>query len=224
MVASSAEIQLILDIIGVFIFGLSGALVGVRRGLDMIGVVMLAWVAGLGGGMIRDVFLGDLPPVGITDWRLLVAVWTAGFFIFGLHPHLTEVRQERPRLRLRLISQSVQWLDAAGLAIFCVGGALKAISFNAPPIACVILGVITAVGGGVIRDVLAGQVPELLRGQQLYALPALAGSTAVVIAFETGHLSVWLIWLSVMLVFLIRMVAVLFKISIPTAMRNEGAS
>ncbi|UJH71249.1 hypothetical protein L0A91_05480 [Ornithinimicrobium sp. INDO-MA30-4] len=68
--------------------------------------------------MIRDVFLGDLPPVGITDWRLLVAVWTAGFFIFGLHPHLTEVRQERPRLRLRLISQSVQWLDAAGLAIF----------------------------------------------------------------------------------------------------------
>lgn len=140
MVATSDELQIFLDIIGMFVFALSGALVGVRKGLDMVGVAVLAWVAGLGGGMMRDVLLGDLPPVGISDWRLLVTAVAAGFLIFGLHPHMIEVRASRPRLRLALITRSVRTLDAAGLAIFSVGGALKAISFSAPPLAAVLIG------------------------------------------------------------------------------------
>lgn len=78
MVATSDERQIFLDIIGVFVFALRGALVGVRKGLDMVGVAVLAWVAGLGGGMMRDVLLGDLPPVGFSDWRLLVTAVAAG--------------------------------------------------------------------------------------------------------------------------------------------------
>ncbi len=168
---------------------------------------------------MRDVLLGDLPPVGISDWRLLVTAVTAGLLIFGLHPHMTEVRASRPRLRLALITRQVRTLDAAGLAIFSVGGALKAISFSAPPLAAVLIGVIAATGGGVLRDVLAGQVPELLR-RELYAVPALIGSACVVIAFERGHLGVWVIWASVMLVFVIRMAAVILDLNAPTALRT----
>lgn len=219
MVAPSADLQLAFDIIGVFVFALSGALVGVRRGLDLIGVAILAWVAGLGGGILRDVFLGDLPPVGISDWKLLTTALCAGVFVFGLQPHLTEMRSSHRRLRLGLVTRSVRTLDAAGLAVFSVGGALKAIAFSAPPMAAILIGVITATGGGVLRDVLAGQVPELLR-RELYAVPALIGACIVVISFETGHLSAWIIWGSVMLVFVIRMVAVILDLNAPTALRT----
>lgn len=219
MVATTEGLQLLLDLIGVFVFALSGALVAVRRGLDMVGVAALAWVAGLGGGMIRDVFLGDLPPVGISDWRLLATAVVAGLLVFGLHPRLVEVRASRPRLRRALITRSVRTLDAAGLALFSVGGALKAISFSAPPLAAVVIGLVAAVGGGLLRDVLAGQVPEVLR-RELYAVPALIGAAIVVIAFETGHLSVWIVWASVMLVFVIRMTAVILNLNAPTALRT----
>lgn len=219
MVAQSADLQLALDVIGVFVFALSGALVGVRRGLDLVGVVVLAWLAGLGGGILRDVFLGDLPPVGLSDPRLLGTALSAGVLVFVLHPRLTGLRASRRRLRLGLISRSVRVLDAAGLAVFCVGGALKAVSFSAPPVAAVLIGVIAATGGGVLRDVLAGQVPELLR-RELYAVPALIGSVLVVVSFETGHLGVGIVWGSVMLVFVIRIVAVILDLNAPTALRT----
>lgn len=127
MVASSTELQLALDLIGVFVFALSGALVGVRKQLDLLGVAVLAWVAGLGGGMIRDVFLGDLPPVGISDWRLLTAAMTAGLIVFALHGRLMEVRERGrgSRVRFGLITRLVRVLDAAGLAVFSVGGPSK---------------------------------------------------------------------------------------------------
>ncbi|MCE0487899.1 trimeric intracellular cation channel family protein [Ornithinimicrobium sediminis] len=219
MVASNEGLQLFLDIIGVFVFALSGALVGVRKGLDMIGIAVLAWIAGLGGGMLRDVFLGDVPPVGISDWRLLVTALTAGLFVFATHHQVMAAVSDMPRVRREIMSQSVRTLDAAGLAIFSVGGALKAVAFGADPLACVLIGVITACGGGVLRDVLAGQVPELLR-RELYAVPALIGSTIVVVSFELGHLSEWVVWASVMLVFVIRMVAVILDLNAPTALRT----
>ncbi len=219
MVSPSADLQLALDIIGVFVFALSGALVAVRRGLDLVGVVVLAWVAGLGGGILRDVFLGDLPPLGLSDWRLLGTALSAGLLIFCVHPRLTELRSSRRRLRLGLITRSVRTLDAAGLAVFSVGGALKAVSFSASPLAAILIGVIAATGGGVLRDLLAGQVPELLR-RELYAVPALIGAALVVIAFELGHLGAATVWGCVMLVFLIRMVAVILDLNAPIALRT----
>lgn len=221
MVASSSGLQLALDLIGVFVFALSGALVGVRKQLDLLGVAVLAVVAGLGGGIIRDVFLGDLPPVGISDWRLLTAALTAGLIVFALHGRLMEVRERgtRTRVRLGLITRLVRVLDAAGLAVFSVGGALKAISFGAPPLAAVVIGTISAIGGGVLRDVLVREVPEVLR-RELYAVPALIGAGSVVVAFSLGYLATWLVWASVILVFVIRMVAVLLDLNAPKPFRT----
>ncbi|MGB3828975.1 MAG: trimeric intracellular cation channel family protein [Ornithinimicrobium sp.] len=221
MVASSTELQLALDLIGVFVFALSGALVGVRKQLDLLGVAVLSWVAGLGGGMIRDVFLGDVPPVGISDWRLLAAAISAAFLVFALHPRLMEARSSgsRSRVRFALVTRLVRILDAAGLAVFSVGGALKAISFGSPALAAVLIGVITAVGGGMLRDVLVREVPEVLR-RELYAVPALIGSCSVVIAFHVGYLATWVVWSSVILVFVIRIVAVVLDLNAPTALRT----
>ncbi len=226
MVASSSELQLALDLIGVFVFALSGALVGVRKQLDLLGVAVLSWVAGLGGGMIRDVFLGDLPPVGISDWRLLAAALAAGLFVFALHPRLIEARSQtatagksRQRLRVALITRLVRLLDAAGLAVFSVGGALKAISFGSSGLAAVLIGVITAVGGGMLRDVLVREVPEVLR-RELYAIPALIGASSVVIAFNAGYLATWVVWACVIVVFVIRIVAVVLDLNAPTALRT----
>ncbi len=221
MVASSAELQLALDLIGVFVFALSGALVGVRKQLDMLGVAVLACVAGLGGGVIRDVFLGDVPPVGISDWRLLAAALAAGLIVFAFHGRLMEARElgRRTRVRFGLITRLVRVLDAAGLAVFSVGGALKAVSFGATPLAAVIIGAITAIGGGLMRDVLVREVPEVLR-RELYAVPALIGASSVVIAFNAGYLAAWVVWASVILVFVIRMVAVLLDLNAPTPLRT----
>ncbi|HKJ13043.1 MAG TPA: trimeric intracellular cation channel family protein [Ornithinimicrobium sp.] len=221
MVASSSELQLALDLIGVFVFALSGALVGVRKGLDLVGVAVLSWIAGLGGGMIRDVLLGDVPPVGVSDWRLLAAAVVAGLLVFAVHPRLMEARRRgrRHRVRIGLVTRMVRVLDAAGLAVFSVGGALKALSFGSPALAAVLIGVVTAVGGGMLRDVLVREVPEVLR-RELYAVPALVGSLSVVLAFAAGYLATWVVWGSVMLVFSIRMVAVMLDLNAPTTFRT----
>lgn len=221
MVASSTELQLALDLIGIFVFALSGALVAVRKQLDLLGVAVLAWVAGLGGGMIRDVFLGDVPPVAISDWRLLAPALTAGAIVFAFHGRLVEVRNraQESRVRFGLITRLVRVLDAAGLAVFSVGGALKAISFDVSPLAAVVIGAITAIGGGVLRDVLVREVPEVLR-RELYAVPALIGSGVVVLANNLGYLTTLTVWASVLLVFSIRIVAVLLDLNAPRALRT----
>jgi uncharacterized membrane protein YeiH len=225
MVASSTELQLALDLIGVFVFALSGALVGVRKGLDLVGVAVLSWIAGLGGGMLRDVLLGDLPPVGVSDWRLLAAAVAAGLVVFALHPRLMQARESGRRARVRIgsVTRMVRVLDAAGLAVFSVGGALKALSFGSSGLAAVVIGVITAVGGGLLRDVLVREVPEVLR-RELYAVPALVGSLSVVVAYAAGYLAAWVIWGSVILVFVIRMVAVLLDLNAPTTFRTGDQS
>lgn len=221
MVTQQTDLQLVLDILGVFVFALSGGLVAVRKGLDLVGIVVLAWVAGLGGGIIRDVFIGDTPPVGISDWRLLVPVVVAGLLSFLWYRRLGTLVQGRPRIPVALIGRSVRTLDAVGLALFAVSGSLKALDFDTGALAAVILGVITAVGGGALRDVLAGQVPEVLR-RELYAVPALMGATLVVVADHFGHLNDVVIWAAVVLVFVIRMTAVTFDLNVPTALRHTG--
>ncbi|USQ81757.1 trimeric intracellular cation channel family protein [Ornithinimicrobium faecis] len=221
MVTQDYDLQLLLDILGVFVFALSGGLVAVRKGLDLVGVVVLAWVAGLGGGMIRDVLLGDTPPDGLTDWRLLAPAAVAGLAIFLWYRRLRSVIPLRAHVRAKLIGRSVRVLDAGGLALFAVSGSLKALQFDSSALAAVILGVITATGGGALRDVLAGQVPEVLR-RELYAVPALIGATLVVVADSFGFLTPLLIWGAVALVFAIRLAAVALDLNAPTALRTTG--
>lgn len=201
--------QLALDLVGVFVFALSGGLVAVKKRFDLFGVLVLAAAAALGGGVLRDLLLDDNPPVGISDWRLLSAAAVGGLVTFFFHPGV-----ER-------ISRFVRVLDAVGLAAFAVAGSLKAVATGAAPVTAVIVGVLTAVGGGVIRDLLAGQVPEVLR-RELYAVPAALGSLIVVLCARAGPLEDWMLWGAAALVFVVRLVAVRLDLNVPTPLRTSN--
>ncbi len=210
MLIQSSSAQLALDLVGVFVFALSGGLVGVRKRLDLFGVLVLAGAAALGGGVLRDVLLGAVPPVGISDWRLLAAAALGGLVTFAFHPTV-----ER-------ITRLVRVLDAAGLGAFAVAGSLKAVGMpGVPAVAAVLVGTVTAVGGGVVRDVLAGQVPEVLR-RELYAVPALLGSTVVVVADRLHVLSAPVAWSAALLVVTVRLVAVHLDLNAPTPLRSDA--
>jgi uncharacterized membrane protein YeiH len=167
-------VLLTLDLVGIFVFAISGGLVAVRKELDIFGVLVLATVTGLGGGFLRDVLIGAVPPAALADWRYLLVPIAAGLLTFWFHPTLG--RMERV----------VNIFDAAGLGLFCVAGALKASEHGLGPLPAAILGMLTGVGGGMMRDVLAGRVPVILRRGELYAIPALAGSAVAVTGFELG--------------------------------------
>ncbi|HRD61108.1 MAG TPA: TRIC cation channel family protein [Nocardioides sp.] len=163
-------LELTLDLIGTFVFALTGALVAVRNRLDIFGTLVLACATGLGGGMVRDVLLGDVPPAGLTDWRYLLAATLAGVATFYWH---------------RLVARwenIILTLDAAGLALFCVTGAVLASEAGLGIVPSALLGMISGIGGGMIRDILANRVPVVLEaGTGWYAVPALAGAALAAI-------------------------------------------
>lgn len=165
--------ELALDLVGVFVFAVSGAMLGVRKGFDAVGIVVLALATSLGGGMLRDVLIGDIPPAALEEQRYLLVAVGAGVFVLVGHG-LVE-RLARP----------VLLFDAAGLALFSVVGAAKAMEFGLAPVPAALLGTITAVGGGVIRDVLARDIPVIFRpGTALTAVPAAVGAGATVVVWE----------------------------------------
>src|SRR3954470_15732924 len=163
---------LVLNLAGTFIFGLSGGLAAVRAKLDLFGVVVLAGVVGLAGGITRDLLIGT-PPATFRDWRYLAAAGAAGLVCFFARPALERIQR------------SVLIFDAVGLGLFCVTGATKALDFRVGPVPAILLGAITGIGGGMLRDVLLREVPTVLR-HDLYAIPALLGATVLVIAQKSG--------------------------------------
>jgi uncharacterized membrane protein YeiH len=168
-----ATTLVVLDLVGIFVFAVTGALVAVRKNLDLFAALVLAGVTGLGGGFIRDVLIGVTPPAALADWRYLIVPVVAGLVTFAFHP--TVGRLERV----------VTLFDAFGLALFCVTGALKAVEVGLGPVPAALMGMVTAIGGGMIRDVLAGRVPVIFEGA-LYATPALAGAAVAVVLDRTG--------------------------------------
>lgn len=194
---------LVLNLAGTFVFGLSGGLEGVRARLDIFGIVVLAMVVGLAGGITRDLLIG-IPPQTVRDWRYLAIAVAAGVVTFVAHTVLT--RLERPILIL----------DAGGLALFCVTGASTALDHRVPPVEAVVLGAITGIGGGVLRDVLVGQIPAVLR-TGLYAIPALIGAAVVVIASESGHHDLVFPIVGAAICFAIRVAGVYFDLGLPRA-------
>ena len=164
----SPVVQEILDLIGIFAFALSGALLAVRKRFDAVGIAVLAEVTALGGGVLRDVVLGALPPVAFTDMGYFVTPFVAAALVFFWHP------------RLARINRFVLFFDAFGLGVFCVAGTIKALNYGMHVLPAVALGVLTAIGGGAMRDVLAREVPALLHpASEIYAVPALLGSALV---------------------------------------------
>ncbi|GAA3092395.1 putative membrane protein YeiH [Kribbella aluminosa] len=167
-----ASLLLVLDLAGMLVFAISGALLAVRRRLDIVGLLALAALTALGGGWIRDVLIGATPPAALADWRYLLVPVVATLATFWFHPAVA--RRER----------TVDVLDAFGLGLFCVAGALKALEYGLGPLPAIALGIVTAVGGGVLRDVVALRVPTVFGPGELYAIPAAAGATLAVIGHQ----------------------------------------
>ena len=170
---TTGPLLVVLDLLGIFVFAITGALVAVRKDLDVFAVLVLATITGLGGGVVRDVLIGATPPAALADWRYLLVPVVAGLVGFFFHPVLGR------------LERVVNVLDAAGLSLFCVTGALKALAFGLGPVPAAILGMVSGIGGGVLRDVLAGRVPLVFRGD-LYATPALLGAAIAVVGRQVG--------------------------------------
>jgi uncharacterized membrane protein YeiH len=159
----------VLDLAGTFVFALSGAVAGVKRKLDLFGVLVLSFVAANTGGIIRDILIGAVPPGAINDWRYVSVSLAAGITTFYFSSAI--IQRWNP----------VLLFDAAGLALFAVSGAHKALAYGLNPIMATLLGMLTGIGGGTARDILLAEIPTVLRAD-LYAVAALVGAAVVVIA------------------------------------------
>ena len=167
---------LALDLIGTFVFALSGAIVGVRQRLDMFGVLVLSFAASSAGGIMRDVLIGSVPPAAIEDWRYLIAALIAGLLIFLWLPRY---------LQSSKVQHLILVFDAAGLGLFAVTGTQKALGYGLSPIMAPLLGMLSGIGGGMLRDVLVAEIPTVLCSD-LYAVAALGGAIVVVIGEQLG--------------------------------------
>lgn len=184
-----------LDLLGTFVFGISGALLAVRRGLDIFGVAVLAVAAGLAGGMIRDMLLGATPPTALEDPRYLLTALAAGLCTFFGHGLLAR------------LSKPVMVLDALGLGLFAVSGCSKALLFGLDPLPAILLGVLTAVGGGAVRDLLVVETPRVLR-EEIYAFAAMIGAVIVVTGDVFDLPGTWTAGVGVLAAFAIRVIGV----------------
>jgi len=203
-----ATLILWLNLVGTFVFGLSGGLAAVRARLDVFGVLVLAGVVGLAGGIVRDLLIG-VPPATFRDWRYLVAVGAAGAVCFFAGAAVERVQR------------SVLLFDAVGLAVFCVAGATKALDFRLGPVQAVILGAITGIGGGMLRDVLLGEVPTVLR-RELYAIPALTGAAIVAVADVAGSTSALFALIGAVVCFALRLTGLRYGLDAPSPIEPRG--
>jgi len=202
------ELAAVLDATGTFAFALSGATAGVRRRLDLFGVLVLSFAAATSGGIARDVLIGSIPPAALTELRYLVLSLAAGLITFGFYSLVSMHRNP------------VQIFDAAGLALFAVAGAQKALAFGLHPVMAALLGMITGIGGGIARDLLLAEVPAVLRSD-IYAVAALAGA-GVVAAGEILQLPVVpTMTVGAALCFGLRVLALRRRWQLPTARAPE---
>jgi uncharacterized membrane protein YeiH len=195
---------LVLNLIGTFAFGLSGGILAVRKKMDLFGVLVLSVATGLGGGIMRDLILGRTPPTTLVDWRYLTAAGVAGLLVFFDFRQI--VRWNR----------FVTAFDAAGLAIFTVTGTTIALAATLSPVPAVLLGMLTGIGGGALRDILAAEVPLVLRSE-IYAVASLLGATIIVLANQAGSLGPATEIIGALATFVLRMVSVRRGWKIPIA-------
>ena len=194
---------LLLDLAGTAVFALNGALTALRAArLDLVGVLTLGMITALGGGIIRDVIIASLPPATFRDWRYLAVAGAGALIAFGWGRKLDR------------LSFPIEVLDAVGLSLFAITGATKAMDAGLGPLPTVILGAVTAVGGGTIRDVLIGRVPTVLRSG-LYAVQVLIGASITVVSLEIG-LHGWIPALVAGLAcFAVRLIGIRFDLNVP---------
>ena len=201
---------LVLDLAGTFVFALSGATAGVKRRLDLFGVLVLSFAAGNAGGIARDLLIGAVPPAAISDWRYLAVSLLAGIITFYWFSGIDRLRSP------------VLVFDGAGLALFAVSGTQKALAFGLNPVMAALLGMLTGIGGGMARDVLLAEIPTVLRAD-LYAVAALAGAAVVVIGDALQFSSTAVTIAGAALCFGLRLMAIHYGWHLPIA-RRPGQS
>lgn len=204
-----ARVLIAVDLVGTFVFGLSGGLLAVRKRLDAFGVASLSLAAALGGGLLRDVLIGDVPPIALRDGRYALAALAAAAMAFAGHRQL-----ER-------LGPAVRLFDAIGLGFFAVAGTSKALDAGLPAFAAVGMGVLTGIGGGVIRDLLAGEVPLVLR-REIYAVAALVGAVVVAVTYELDVYGALPAVGAIIATFAIRLAALRRDWNAPTARREPA--
>jgi uncharacterized membrane protein YeiH len=194
--SNSARLLLIVDLLGTFVFALEGAIAAVQGDLDLLGMMVLAFATALGGGIVRDLLIGAAPPNAIRDWRYPTTAFIAAGFVFLRHTSASHIP-----------ASFLLTADAAGLSLFAVAGATKALDFQIHPMLAVLMGGITGVGGGTIRDVLLNRIPTVLHSD-IYATAALLGATIVVAGLKLKIRPVLAMTVGAVACFVLRMVAV----------------
>lgn len=193
----------ILDLAGTFVFAISGAAAAKQRGLDLFGITAIAFIVACGGGIMRDLCIGAIPPTGLTNWRYLVVTILASGMTVGFYPLVQK------------LYQPVLLFDALGLGLFAVTGAQKTLAFGHNAEVAVLLGVTTAVGGGVLRDVLLNRIPVILE-REIYASAALIAALIVVLGDHFGWLSSdWISIIALTTCFGLRLLALRFHWNLP---------
>jgi len=198
----------IFDLGGTFVFALSGAIAGVKHRLDIFGVLVLSFAAANSGGIVRDLIIGATPAAALSDWGYVAVSLLAGILTFYFFPLIDR------------LSGSVLIFDAAGLALFAVTGATKALTYHLGPVDAALLGMVTGIGGGMARDILIAEVPVVLRAD-LYAVAALAGAAIVVIGHYLGISSAASSSAGALICFGLRFLAIRYKWRLPVAREAE---
>jgi uncharacterized membrane protein YeiH len=200
------KVLFVADLAGTFVFAVGGATAAIRADLDLLGLTVLAFSTALAGGIFRDLLIGAVPPQALRDWRYPAIAFTGGAAAFLLYREMQVI----PGMLLTT-------LDAAGLSLFAVAGTKKALNYNMHEFIAVLLGAVTGVGGGTVRDIFLAQVPSVLHAD-VYATAALAGSAAMILGRKAGLRPEWAAVLGGVLCFTLRMVSVWRHWSLPHVM------
>ena len=193
----------ILDLAGSFVFAISGATAARQRNLDLFGIVAVAYIAACGGGIVRDLCIGAVPPVALSHWRYLAAATTAALITIAGYPSV------------KRLHHPVLLFDALGLGLFAVTGAHKALLFGSNIEVAILLGMITGVGGGMMRDVLLNRVSIVLQ-KEIYASAALVGATIEVAGERFGWSFEWSSWCGILTCFGLRYLSLRYHWNLPT--------
>ena len=207
----SSSALLIGDLTGVAVFAASGGSAAVGKRLDLFGVVFVGFVASLGGGILRDLVINQVPPLAFADWQYPATAIVASLAVFWLHPHLDRLRR------------TVLGLDAAGLGLFTVTSTLKAFDAGVPAVGACLLGMLTGIGGGLVRDLLLNEIPVVLR-REIYAVASLLGAIVVAVLVRVGWGSVLTFTGAALLVFVVRITALYRHWSAPRPRLGGGAT
>lgn len=197
-----------IDLAGTFAFAISGAVAAKDKGLDVFGILVVAFTVACGGGIIRDLCIGAIPPAGLSDWRYLTVAMIAAIITMSLNS------------LSNWLNKPVLLFDALGLSLFAVSGAQKALEYGHNNEVAILLGMITAIGGGVMRDVLLNRVPVVLE-KEIYASAALVGAGVVVLGNYLKWYNDWVFLAGFVLCFTLRILALYYHWELPSFRKKE---